>query len=202
MATSSLRSDTIPAKQTVSVLAELQPTMSQSPTTAEAIQDLFNDSRFAATWAMLTSPSAGERASALEAVTRQLNKRGLDMRDILTTAISAQPQIVEKVVERVRVETAHTPDAATVDGFVDVIEELDAIDQRDGQRKVMLSIKISTASFTIAPVIVREPHLVGRVRNQNGSDKPFRLSLQWDREFRTNRCPTCVLTGMFNRPDN
>lgn len=173
--------------------------MSQSPATAEAIADLFTDSRFAATWAMLTSPSAGERASALEAVTRQLAKRGLDMRDIFNTANAAKPQIVEKVVERVRVETAHTPDAATVDGFIDVLEELDAVDQSTGQRIEMLSIQISTASFKIGPVIVREPHLVGHIRNA-GTEHPFRLSMKWDSEFKTNRCPTCVLTGIHKIP--
>lgn len=169
----------------------------------KAVQDLLSDSRFTATWAMLTSPSAGERASALEAVTRQLTKRGLDMRDLLHAASTPKEQIetfVDKIVEKVRVEYAHVPNAATINGFVNIIEELD-IHDRDGHKKLALNISLRTTAYKLEPILVIEPHLVGRCRQVDTSRRVIRASLHWQGDYMTNGSSTCVLTGIHAAGD-
>lgn len=181
--------------------------MSRPNNVTAAVRELLADNRFTATWAMLTSSSDGERASALDAVTRQLAKRGLDIRDILAVLsgqIPEKPEVVvktvEKVVERIKLEPAHIPYAATICGFITIIEELDAVDDRDGRRKPMLNVRLGTTGYTLEPILVIEPHLIGRCRHLHSSRKPILATLKWSGEFKSNGSQACTLTGVYNPP--
>ena len=164
------------------------PEMSRPANIPAAVKELFRQPRFKSTWNMLTSSSPGERAAAMEAVGRALERNGLTFLDVAQSVVSPQSN-GPPVERRVEVPMANT---FIFIGRVDIIEFLE-MDAKAGEfaNRTLLHVTLGTRAFRIEPVVVINPCDMDAALSAAKSRADVRAHLVVSRALKIDDEPCC-----------